>query len=187
VSVGEYNNTRVKVAVNYALKYIMSESVTIMQKANQKKDKREIRALEKYKEFDDWDRTYWLEHYNVEITNSDVFTQIQRLNDDQTKENPDFYWSPDMRRIVSVIIASHFTTYRPNDLGVSRYEQSWVINYIVYKNKEYEVIGITKMTVLDAEKKESVSEYRIYENDVLQTMFTSEYFKAMYFKPYEDL
>jgi hypothetical protein len=119
MSVGEYNNTNVKLVVDSALKDVMSESVRIMRNATkaptpmqiamQKKDKSEVPPLEKFKQFNDHDRDYWLDYYEVDITNSDIFVQIQTLrNNHYLDEN--FYWSTEMRRMVTVIISNHFNT-----------------------------------------------------------------------------
>jgi hypothetical protein len=73
---GEFDNMKVKLTVQSALKSIMPDSIRPVRKV---KDKSEIRLLEKFKDFDDDDRKHWLAHYEVEITNSNIFMQIQIL------------------------------------------------------------------------------------------------------------
>jgi hypothetical protein len=61
-------------------------------------------------------------------------------------------------------------TPHPNGWRVPREEQTYVTNYIIDKDKDYEVIGVTSINILDEEKQESESKYRIYENGVFQTI-----------------
>jgi hypothetical protein len=86
--------------------------------------------------------------------------------------------------MVTLIIQNHFITDWHNGYRVKRSEQGWYINYIV--DKEFEVIGVTFCLVKNEETRESESQYRIDENSVNESLFTSNYFKAMYYKSYDD-
>jgi hypothetical protein len=181
---GEFDNKNVKLVVQSALKSIMPESITPVQGVNKGKNKSEIRLLEKYKEFDEDDRKHWLVYYKINITNSDVFEQIQSIF--SADVNDDFYWSVDVRRMVPLIVLNHMNTKWPNDWRVPREEQTYVTNYIIDEDKEYEVIGVVKINILDEEKNTGESEFRIYKDDVLQEKFASRYFDIKFFKPYEE-
>jgi hypothetical protein len=170
---GEFDNMKVKLVVQSALKSIMPESITPVTKV---KDKSEIRLLEKYKEFDDDDRKHWLAHYKIEITNSDIFFQVQTLRNEHYYDD-NFYWSVEMRGMIPLIVRNHLNTdWGKEDWRIKRAKQRWLCNYIVDKDKDYEVIAVTYVRFLDEEGKDYESEYRIYKDDKLQDMFTSKYF-----------
>jgi hypothetical protein len=88
--------------------------------------------------------------------------------------------------MVPLIVQNHLYTDWKKDWRVPRVEQRWKINYIVDKDKDYEVIAVTCGTVLDEKTEDYENEYRIYKNDVFQEMFTSKYFDAAYFGTYEE-
>jgi hypothetical protein len=81
-----------------------------MQLAMIKKDESDIRQLKKFKEFDDQDRDYWLEHYKIDTRNSNIFEQIQSFLKSH-QDDPEFFFSATMRPMVTLIIENHFTEY----------------------------------------------------------------------------
>jgi hypothetical protein len=105
---GDYPNTRVKLVLDSVLK-----NIAPVQKANEVKDNSEIHPLSEFKYFDEDDRAYLLAHFEIDTTNKDVFEQIQLLINLQYK-NEEFYYSPEMRRIVWIIVSNHMLTKWPN-------------------------------------------------------------------------
>jgi hypothetical protein len=85
-----------------------------MQNTAQGKNINKIRPLEQFKQFDYDDRDYWLDHYKIETTNSDVFKQIYSLHS-LHREDINFYFSAEMRGMVSVIVQNHMATDRKKD------------------------------------------------------------------------
>jgi hypothetical protein len=88
--------------------------------------------------------------------------------------------------MVTVIVQNHLNTDWGKDWRIPRVEQRWIYNYIVDKDKDYEVIGVTYFRVLDEKTKDYKSEFRIYKDDILQKMFTSKYFETAYFGSYNE-
>jgi hypothetical protein len=182
IGIGQYENERVKIVVNSALKNIKPEDNTPVQKLNKGKDKSEIRLLEKFKDFGEDDKDYWLAHYKID---SDVFAQIYSIFNNVKTDDDNFYFSADMRRMVIVIVFNHLGTNWPNDWRVPREEETYVTNYLIDTHKDNEVIGVIK--ILNEENGETESVFRIYENGRLLVLFTSKYFDLKFFKPYDEM
>jgi hypothetical protein len=96
VNIRDYENTRVKLVINSALKSITPKDIRAMQRANQRMDESEMRPLEQFKQFDDQDRDYWLTNYKVDTTNINVFQQIHSCFN-SSNDNDYFYFSAEIR------------------------------------------------------------------------------------------
>jgi hypothetical protein len=48
------------------------------------------------------------------------------------------------------------------------------------------VIAVTRVRILNDKTEDYENEYRIYKNGTLETIFTTKYFEAVYFKPLDE-
>jgi hypothetical protein len=102
-------------------------------------DENVLRGLEQWKEFDYYDRNWWIKVMKIQDTFPSVFTQISIF----LNLHPDnYYYSLECRPMISVIVMHHLNKQWNIEYRVKKSEQKFKHNYILDKSKQYEVVDI---------------------------------------------